>query len=392
MKSKVLLIGPVPGPPGGVASVVEAILASPLRQEYGISVLDTAQKKRLRYNPDVPGLLSPFYTIFHLLKLGYLLHAEQPEVVHVQSCSGLGFLRDSLFVVVARAGRTKIVCHFHGMWRRQSPLCRHRVLKSYFRWIMRSVDTLIVLSPRFVSDFDRVIPQTKKCVVPNFASPFTLADRRSPSEMGVLFVGRLSRKKGIYDLVQAAIALQDEPAIHFRLAGLEETPADKDRILSELRDHALQDRVSLAGHVQGRRKAELFACSDVLVLPSYTEIFPMVVLEAMAAALPVIATPVGGVADMVMDGVNGFLVPPGEPELLAERIRYLLHHPRRREEMGQNNLRRFNQEYSLDVNINRIRQIYGSLLRETPEGQGPRREAYRTPTRKDENGRSTLLA
>jgi glycosyltransferase involved in cell wall biosynthesis len=378
MKSKVLLIGPVPGPPGGVASVVEAILASPLRQEYGISVLDTAQKKRLRYNPDVPGLLSPFYTIFHLLKLGYLLHAEQPEVVHVQSCSGLGFLRDSLFVVVARAGRTKIVCHFHGMWRRQSPLCRHRVLKSYFLWIMRSVDTLI--------------PQTKKCVVPNFAPPFALADRRSPSEMGVLFVGRLSRKKGIYDLLQAAVALRDEPAIHFRLAGLEETPADKDRILSELRDHALQDRVSLAGHVQGRRKAELFACSDVLVLPSYTEIFPMVVLEAMAAALPVIATPVGGVADMVMDGVNGFLVPPGEPELLAERIRYLLHHPRRREEMGQNNLRRFNQEYSLDVNINRIRQIYGSLLRETPEGQGPSREGHRIPTQKDENGRSALLA
>lgn len=392
MKSKVLLIGPVPGPPGGVASVVEAILASPLRQEYGISVLDTAQKKRLRYNPDVPGLLSPFYTIFHLLKLGYLLHTEQPEVVHLQSCSGLGFLRDSLFVVVARAGRRKVVCHFHGMWRRQSPLCRHHVLKCYFRWIMRSVDTLIVLSPRFVSDFDRVIPRTKKCVVPNFAPPFALAERRSPSEMGVLFVGRLSHKKGIYDLLQAVVALRDESAIHFHLAGLEETPADKDRILSELRHHALQDRVSLAGHVQGRRKAELFARSDVLVLPSYTEIFPMVILEAMAAALPVIATPVGGVADMVVDGVNGFLVPPGEPELLAERIRYLLHHPCRREEMGQNNLRRFNQEYSLDVNLNRIRQIYSSLLRETPEGQGPSWDAHRTPTREDENGRSTLLA
>jgi len=178
MKSRVLLIGPVPGPPGGVASIVEAILASPLRHEYGITVLDTAQKQRLRYNPDRPGLLSPFYLIWHLLKLGYLLHREDPEVVHLQSCSGLGFLRDSLFVVVARAWRRKVVCHFHGMLRRQSPLFRHHALTCYFRWIMRFVDTLILLSPRFVSDFDRIIPGTKKRVVPNFTPPFHVADGR----------------------------------------------------------------------------------------------------------------------------------------------------------------------------------------------------------------------
>ncbi len=257
-----------------------------------------------------------------------------------------------------------MICHFHGMLHEQYPLFRHRVLRSYFRLIMRYVDVLILLSPRFVSDFDRMIPQTKKCVVPNFAPSFHLAAERSRSEINVLFVGRLSMKKGVYDLLEAATALRDEPAIRFDLAGLEETPADRHRILCELEKHNIRNKVHLVGHVQGHEKSRLFARADVFVLPSYTEIFPIVILEAMAAALPVIATPVGAVPDMVVDGINGFLVPQGAPESLAERIRYLLHHPRTREEMGRNNLRKFNREYRPEVNIDKGSTIYHSLLPE----------------------------
>jgi len=101
MGNKVLIVGPVPGPPGGVASLVQAMLDSHLGDEYGLSVLDTAQKGRLRYNPDVPGLLSPFYIMFHLLKLGYLLRKGQEQIVHLQACSSLSFLRDSLFIVAS---------------------------------------------------------------------------------------------------------------------------------------------------------------------------------------------------------------------------------------------------------------------------------------------------
>lgn len=363
MKSRVVVIGPVSGPPGGVASLVHAILASRLRCEYGLSVVDTAQKRRLRYRPDGwPGLLSPVRMVCHLLKLGCLLLKEKAEIVHIQSGSGLSFLRDSLFILLARVGKRKVVCHFHGMLHEQYPLFRHRLLRSYFRWMMRYVDVLVLLSPRFVSDFDRIIPETRKCVVPNFVPPGHPADKTARAETGVLFVGRLSLKKGVFDLLRAATILKNEPTICFYLAGLEETRADRDRILSELRNNNLEDRVRLAGYVQGCRKAELFARSDILVLPSYTEIFPMVILEAMAAALPVIATPVGAVPDMIVDEVNGFVVPPGDYELLAERIRYLHRHAHIREEMGRENLRKFNQQYSPEVTIDKIRAIYHNLL------------------------------
>jgi glycosyltransferase involved in cell wall biosynthesis len=363
MGNRVLMIGPVPGPPGGVASLVQVIVTSRLRREYGLSVLDTARKRRLRYSPDaLPGLLSPIYMVYHLLKLSCLLHRDEPEIVHLQSGSGLSFVRDSLFVLVARAWRRKVVCHFHGMLHEQYPLFRHRVLKGYFRLIMRHVDLLILLSPRFVKDFDRLLPRTQKCVVPNFTPSFHHEDKAPRPTVDVLFMGRLSRKKGIYDLLKAVVALRDEPAIQFHLAGLEETPADRRRILSEVATYDIEDKVHLTGHVQGYEKTRLFAHSDVFVLPSYAEIFPIVILEAMAAAMPVIATPVGAVPDMVVEGINGFIVPQGDHELLAERIRYLLHHPQIREEMGQNNLRKFNAEYSLQANLDRLDNIYRSLL------------------------------
>jgi glycosyltransferase involved in cell wall biosynthesis len=132
-----------------------------------------------------------------------------------------------------------------------------------------------------------------------------------------------------------------------------------------LKSNDIQDRVYLAGHVRGDQKTRLFASSDILVLPSHTEMLPMVIIEAMAAGMPVIATPVGAVPDMIEDGVNGFLVPVGDHNMLAERILYLSRHPDKRAEMGQNNLRKFNQEYSVEVNINRIVGIYESLLQPT---------------------------
>lgn len=392
MGNRVLMVGPMPGPPGGVASLVQAIMTSRLSHEYGLLVLDTARKRRLRYSPDaLPGLLSPIYTIHHLLKLSWLLYKERAEIVHLQSGSCLSFVRDSLFVLVARAWGRKVVCHFHGMWHEQYLLFRHRVLRSYFCLIMRYVDALILLSPRFVPDFDHVIPQTRKCVVPNFAPSFHFAAERSQSEVGILFLGRLSTKKGVYDLLKAAIALKDEPSIRFHLAGLEETPADKHRILSELEKHNIGNKVHLAGHVQGHEKARLFACSDVFVLPSYTEIFPIVILEAMAAAMPVIATPVGAVPDMVVDGINGFIVPQGDSESLAERIRYLLHHPRVREEMGRNNLRKFNEEYCPEVNIDKVSTIYRTLLAErTKRACHHAPQARQMHTTEGDHGRQTV--
>jgi glycosyltransferase involved in cell wall biosynthesis len=358
------MVGPVPGPPGGIATLVEAILASRLRQEYGLAVLDTAQKGRLRYSPDVPGLRTPAYTLWHLLKLCRLLHEEKPEIVHVQASGGLAFLRDSLFIMVARAWRKKVVCHFHGMLADQYVLFRNRVLRSYFRLIMRWVDVLILLSPRFVTDFDGIIARTQKRFVANFVPSLNPPEKKPQSRMRVLYVGRLSGKKGVFDLLKAATVLKDEPGIQFCLAGLEEKQADKDRILSELRDNGIQDRVHLAGYVQGREKAHLFESSDVLILPSYADVLPVAVIEAMAAAMPVIATPVGAVLDMVEDGVNGFIVPQGDYEMVAERILYLFRHPGKREEMGQSSLRKFNQEYSSEVNLDRIGKIYQGLLRQ----------------------------
>lgn len=368
MKEKVMIIGPVPPPPGGVATLTHTLLNSSLKDRYSLSVLDISKKKKMRYTTGgVPSFLSPFYLLIHLIKLNYLLYKEKATIIHLQSTSDIGFLRDSLFIMFGILWKKRIICHFHGALAEEYLIFKYNILRSYFRFIMNYVDVFIPLSKSFALEFDSLIPQTKKIVIPNFISQvapkeFNPVKENFKSEITILFVGRLSEKKGIYDLLKAAVILKDVPYICFQLAGLGETEADEKRIASELDKNNIKRKVNLLGYIQGQEKANLFASSDIFVLPSYTEVFPMVILEAMSAGMPVIATPVGAIPDIIEEDVNGFIVPQGNYQLLAEKILYLVRNPQKRIEMGRNNFQKFKQEYSVEINVDRIDKIYQSLL------------------------------
>ena len=93
---------------------------------------------------------------------------------------------------------------------------------------------------------------------------------------------------------------------------------------------------------------ELLSQSDLLVLPSLRESFSMVVLEAMNAALPVVATRSGGAEELIVDGENGFLVPVGEPSLMADRILFLLNHESLAHQMGEKGYAAVKSKFSLE--------------------------------------------
>jgi glycosyltransferase involved in cell wall biosynthesis len=106
---------------------------------------------------------------------------------------------------------------------------------------------------------------------------------------------------------------------------------------------------------------------DVFVLPSLEEGFPMAALDAMAAGLPVVATAVGGIPEIVEDGRTGWLVPPGHPGALGERIRLLLRNPDTRRAMGAAGRARVREHFSAERMVARFAEIYDGLL-ESGEG------------------------
>lgn len=159
-------------------------------------------------------------------------------------------------------------------------------------------------------------------VAPNGASP-----EREPF---LLFLGRVSWKKGLDRLVPA---LAHVPGVSLKIAGNDEEGLRPE--LERLAETAgVAGRVSFLGPVHGEEKAALLSRASVLVLPSYSENFGNVVLEAMAAGCPVAVTPEVGLAAAVRDTGAG-IVADGDPRRLGEALRGLLEDPARREEMGR---------------------------------------------------------
>lgn len=152
----------------------------------------------------------------------------------------------------------------------------------------------------------------------------------------VLYVGRIIPGKGIHYLVEAFSLIADDfPQARLTLVGHAENVAYSEELKAQLKRIGLQRRVQFIDQLPQMELASLMQEARVVVLPAVAEGLGRVVFEAMATGTPVIGSQVDGIPDMISDGVTGFLVPPGDVVLLAERLRWVLTHPNKVQEMGR---------------------------------------------------------
>jgi len=173
-----------------------------------------------------------------------------------------------------------------------------------------------------------------------------------------LEVGRLCEVKGQRELIEATALVPD---LHVALAGadLEQGGAYRAALERLAVERGVSDRVHFLGYRAD--VDDLLAQADLVVLPSWTEGLPLVVLEAMAHAKPVVATPVGGTAEAVEDGVTGALVPPRDPGRLADAIRGVVEDPQRRRELGLAGRERVEREFSEEQMTRRVLAVYDAV-------------------------------
>jgi glycosyltransferase involved in cell wall biosynthesis len=181
----------------------------------------------------------------------------------------------------------------------------------------------------------------------------------------LLFVGRLTAIKGLRVLFAALESVRAErPDVTLTLIG-----DGEDRAWAEA-EAARIGGIALLGFRSQGEVAEAVKAADAFVLPSFAEGVPVVLMEAMAAARPVIATRVGGVAELVEDGVSGHLVAPGDPEALAAAIRALAQDPASRARMGQAGRAKVRAEFDVGHEARRLLALYrgqgGEAIRPRP--------------------------
>jgi len=221
------------------------------------------------------------------------------------------------------------------------------------RHALRRAARVLVLGESQVPGVIEVCGHSRVSVVPNGIAESDgigpVSGRQQENRLGLLFLGALSKSKGLIDLLEAlALARSRGCDVSATFGGEWREASLTTRVAGLIADYGLDDAVHFAGVLQGAAKRNALRDADVYVLPSFAEGQPISILEAMSAGLPVISTHVGAVPDTVEDSVTGILVTPGEPEMLADALCLLCQAPAMRIELGKNGYARFLESFTLE--------------------------------------------
>ncbi|QIP16692.1 glycosyltransferase family 4 protein [Spirosoma aureum] len=290
------------------------------------------------------------------------------RIVHLQASSHGSFYRKLVLFITAKYGFGKqVIYHMHGSRFESFYLQSDPVSKRFIRFLVEHADMVIGLST-YWQDFFAQNFQTKRLEVlgnvihqrESKDSPLDLKPVNGP--LNVLFLGAIGHRKGIFDLLDTVRLHQAafNGRLLLRVGGNGET----EQLQAYIAEHKLESLVRFEGWVSGEKKHELLSISDVYILPSYNEGLPLSILEAMNYHLPIISTPVGGTAEAVHEGINGFLVPPGDKEEIYNRLLRFIAEPDLVTQMGAAS-GRIVQQYQPETIFPRLRGIYESMLVKT---------------------------
>ena len=325
LKLNVLQLGPSLAVRGGI-SAVERLIVDELAGRIALRHVPTMEEGSVLREAMVFGRA--------LFALQRAVHSSAPVVVHIHFASRGSTLRKLILAwMTLRAGRP-LILHAHGggfdtWYRRLAAPLRGMVSEVFQR-----ADRFVVLSQRwksfYVEEFE--LSPSQVVVLPNPTRlPAEVPDRRARAQVQFLYLGRICERKGAFDLIRAFASLGESERQRARLVLAGQGELQVARRLAAERGA----RVIVLPWLDARRRDALLAASDVFVLPSHREGVPMAMLEAMASGLPLIVTAVGGIPDVVTDGVEGNLIAPGDVAQLALALGAMINDPARRWELGQ---------------------------------------------------------
>jgi glycosyltransferase involved in cell wall biosynthesis len=331
---RVLLASPLPPPTGGISSWTVSVLESPLAGRFSLRVFDTAPRDdagvsgRSRFRGD-----RALASLRMLWGLALELRRGRAAVLHVNTSYQWAMLRDGAFVWIARALGVRSILHFRGgdfpEFVGRCPAWAARLIDA----TLRRTDRLIALTRHTEAFLVARTSRERVAYLPNFVEASLAATppppRREDGVVEILYVGWFIEAKGIRELLAAMRRIE---GARLTLVGPTE-PGFATSVEGELA--ALGERVRRLDARPRAELAPLYAEADVFAFPTWREGFPNVVLEAMAAGLPLVTTPVGAIPDVVRDGDEAFVVPVRDADALAEALGRLVEDASLRRAMGE---------------------------------------------------------
>lgn len=298
-----------------------------------------------------------FWCIYSYFKMIVYLTFTKVDIVHVHTASGKSFYRKSLFISTANIYKKKIILHMHGgrfddfYWKDSNQMCRR-----YITNILNSCDLIIALGEEWREKIQKYCSTPIKII---YNSVETYNENYYNIESNnILFLGRLEREKGIYELLDVAKEIIDKNNnVKFILAG----DGDLDIIKKYINKFNISENIILPGWVSKEHVKKLLMDSMIFVLPSYNEGLPMSILEAMALGVPIVATNVGSIEEVVKNDVNGKIINPKSRKELKEALMVLIDDKKMRRSYSNNNYKEINVRFSNKINLSKLDGIYKDI-------------------------------
>lgn len=290
--------------------------------------------------------------------LGSLLR-RRPDLCYLAlTTTGAGFFKDLLLIALIRLLGIPRVYHLHN--KGVSLYLDKAFYRLCYRYAFKNAE-VILLSPHLYADLGSLVPIDKVSICPNgiVANGQEKHPRPQPpnGKIRLLFLSNLMVSKGVEVLLEACAILKSRDlAFECTLIGGEGDLTGK-MLKARIGQLGLDDRVNYPGLLFGPEKEEALHDADIFIHPTYSDCFPLVILEAMSHSLPVVSTLEGGIPDMVDDGTTGFLVPPKNAVLLAEKTELLIRDAALRHRMGQAAYEKFTREFTREKFENTLLQI-----------------------------------
>lgn len=331
---RIALVCPTPPPYGGITNWSKMLIAYLDRLDKDeLDVINISQKTR---SADGRTLFDRVFGGINiaaraLRELKRLLNVKNFDVVHVTTSGGLGLFRDIAVMGVARRAGIPVAYHIH-YGRVPSTLASGNVEATLLRAALKRCSVAIAIDRAT----ENAIRETHLCEVACIGNPVNIAELESLHVNGasedsktVVYLGWLIEEKGIRELVEGwSIVSMKMPEWRLKLIGPYDTSA-----ISSLVGGECNGSVTLLGELSHSEAMRELQKASMLVLPSYSEGFPNVVLEAMAYGKPVLATNVGALPDILSDG-RGILIEPRSSEQVAQGLGKLMADSNLRASMG----------------------------------------------------------
>lgn len=337
---------------GGIDRLADAIASAiALRRDLNVRIT------RLRTRGSGRLLFCPFVFSWGLARLCAASWLGRASVVHINVASKGSVYRKALLAAVARQLGIPYVVHLHSgafdkFWQSAGPR-----LDRLIAGFLQNSATIIVLGRQWSELISRRLPgiEGKVVVLPNAtAAVTTTPEKAKDGRVRISFFGKLGKIKGTPQLVEALASLRDRADWTATLAGNGDVTGTRE-MLCRLQ---ISDRVSVPGWLAPAAAADLLRRTDILVQPSFVDNLPMTVLEAFAQGIPVVATPVGVVPDVIVHNVNGLLVPPGDVHALADALARLIDDPEQRQRLSASARLDHAARYEMNGYLSRLAEIW----------------------------------